>query len=170
MTILSSGLRLLVLVLLTVTPLTLALLANLAGIVDWHKPLIGPSLLDPTPPSLINDRIIAITRKNVLAVLNAESGDVIWRHLLEDDDPVVSYHVRNDGELNLESKPDCFSRSASVWTFRCQSSPVLVLIRSCDMGTNFDPRPHFSAPNESSTPRHRRCLHRRGRGSCNRPQ
>jgi len=80
------------------TSLTSALQANLAGIVDWHKPLIGPPLLEPTPPSFIGDRIVAITRKNVLAVLEAESGAVIWRHLLDDRDPVVSYHVQDDSK------------------------------------------------------------------------
>lgn len=80
----------------------LALQANLAGIVDWHQPLIGVPLLEPTPPSIIDTAsgraLISITRKNVLAVLDLAGGDVRWRQRLEDDDPVVSYHVHDDGE------------------------------------------------------------------------
>lgn len=58
----------------------LAIQANLAGIVDWHKPLIGVPLLDPTPPSLLETssgrRIISITKSNVVAVLNATDGEI----------------------------------------------------------------------------------------------
>jgi hypothetical protein len=87
------------LIFLLVAP-ALALQANLAGIVDWHKPLIGVPLLEPTPPSIIDTAsgrgVVSITRKNVLAVLDLQNGDV--RQRLEDDDPVVSYHVRDDSE------------------------------------------------------------------------
>lgn len=79
-------------------PIISALQANLAGVVDWHKPLIGSPLLEPTPPSFAGNQIIAITKKNILAVLDAESGNVRWRHLLEDHDPVISYHVQDDSE------------------------------------------------------------------------
>lgn len=79
----------------------LALQANLAGVVDWHKPLIGVPLLEPTPPSLVDvkggRRLLAITRKNVFACLDAQHGTVVWRHLLDAADPVVSYHVDKNG-------------------------------------------------------------------------
>jgi hypothetical protein len=65
---------------LTFLSTALAIQANLAGIVDWHKPLIGLPVLDPTPPSLVESpagrRIVSITKSNVLAVLDAENGDV----------------------------------------------------------------------------------------------
>ena len=92
----------------------LALQANLAGIVDWHKPLIGPPLLEPTPPRLVETSkgrvVVGLTRKNVLACLDAKTGDIgmfttreeahgaVWRYHFEEIDPVVSYHVHDDGE------------------------------------------------------------------------
>lgn len=101
---------------LTFLSTALAIQANLAGIVDWHKPLIGLPVLDPTPPTLVESsagrRVVSITKSNVLAVMNAEDGGVgelcpilrlepeltlVWRYQLEDADPVVSYHIRDDG-------------------------------------------------------------------------
>ncbi|ORY24884.1 putative endoplasmic reticulum protein [Naematelia encephala] len=97
-----------------------ALQANLAGIVDWHKPLIGPPLLEPTPPVLVETsngpRIVAITRKNVVAALNADNGDITWRHLLEDDDPVVSFHIRDDNLLLLSGPSATTARLLSLST------------------------------------------------------
>ncbi len=58
----------------------LAIQANLAGIVDWHKPLIGEPVLEPTPPSFVElstgKRVIAVTKSNVLACLDAKTGDI----------------------------------------------------------------------------------------------
>jgi hypothetical protein len=58
----------------------LAIQADLAGTVDWHKPLIGLPVLAPTPPSLVETaagrRAVGITKSNVLAVLNADTGDI----------------------------------------------------------------------------------------------
>ena len=85
---------------------TLALQANLAGVIDWHVPLIGKPLLKPTPPNLVEtalgNRGVLITEKNVLAVLD-QQGSVVWRQRLEDDDPVVSYHVVDNGETHCIS-------------------------------------------------------------------
>lgn len=57
-----------------------ALQANLAGIVDWHQTLIGTPLLVPSPPSFVDTprgkRIVAITKSNVLAALDADSGSI----------------------------------------------------------------------------------------------
>lgn len=58
----------------------LALQAKLAGVVDWHRTLIGVPLFEPTPPSFVDTpagkRVVAITRSNVLACLNATSGGI----------------------------------------------------------------------------------------------
>lgn len=84
---------------LALLPVITALQANLAGLVDWHKPLLGQPLLEPSPPSIVETkagrRILAITNKNVFGALD-ESGEVVWRQQLDDSEPVVSYHV--DGE------------------------------------------------------------------------
>ncbi|KAK4687456.1 ER membrane protein complex subunit 1, partial [Tremellales sp. Uapishka_1] len=77
----TRGLYLTVLLLLAfcLSPV-LALQANLAGVVDWHKPLVGIPILAPTPPRWVEtggqERIVGITEKNVLAVLDAETGDI----------------------------------------------------------------------------------------------
>lgn len=85
--------------LLAFLPVILALQSNLAGLVDWHKPLLGQPLLEPSPPSIVETkagrRVLAITDKNVFGALN-ENGTAIWRQQLDESDPVVSYHV--DGE------------------------------------------------------------------------
>ena len=65
---------------LCLVPLTWAIQADLAGVVDWHKELIGEPLLEPTPPKFVDTsagrRVIALTRSNVLAALDADTGDV----------------------------------------------------------------------------------------------
>ena len=90
--------------LLAVLPVVLALQANLAGLVDWHKPLLGQPLLEPSPPSIVETsagrRILAITQKNVFGCLD-EAGEVVWRQQLDETDPVVSYHVDGDCESSL---------------------------------------------------------------------
>lgn len=67
--------RLLVLCLL---PLVVSLQANLAGVVDWHKSLLGEPLLEPSPPSIVETsrgrRVVAITKRNVLGVLDDAGG------------------------------------------------------------------------------------------------
>ena len=65
---------------LCLVPLTWAIQADLAGVVDWHKELIGEPLLEPTPPKFVDTsagrRVIALTKSNVLAALDADTGDV----------------------------------------------------------------------------------------------
>jgi hypothetical protein len=76
----SRGVQALLSLVLFLSVQVLALQANLAGVVDWHKPLIGTPLLDPSPPSFIDTpqgkRVVAITRSNVLVCLSAESGEI----------------------------------------------------------------------------------------------
>lgn len=89
-------------VILALLPAILALQANLAGLVDWHKPLLGHPLLEPSPPSIVETqagrRILAITQKNVFGALD-EAGEVVWRQQLDESDPVVSYHVDAECEF-----------------------------------------------------------------------
>jgi hypothetical protein len=89
------------LLLLAFLPAILALQANLAGLVDWHKPLLGQPLLEPSPPSIVETsagrRILAITQKNLLGALD-DKGKVVWRQQLDEGEPVVSYHVEGESE------------------------------------------------------------------------
>ena len=90
------------LLLLAFLPVILALQANLAGLVDWHKPLLGQPLLEPSPPSIVETsagrRILAITQKNLLGALD-DKGEVVWRQQLDEGEPVVSYHVEGESEF-----------------------------------------------------------------------
>ncbi|ODN75169.1 hypothetical protein, variant 3 [Cryptococcus amylolentus CBS 6039] len=107
---------------LAALPATLALQDNLAGIVDWHKPYIGQPLLTPTPPLYIErtnfsgGRVALITNNNVLAAINAENGDIAWRQKLEDNDPVVSFHVQDDTILLLSGPSASSARLFSLST------------------------------------------------------
>jgi hypothetical protein len=87
--------------LLAFVPVILALQANLAGLVDWHKPLLGHPLLEPSPPSIVETkagrRILALTQKNILGALD-DKGEVVWRQQLDESEPVVSYHVEGESK------------------------------------------------------------------------
>jgi hypothetical protein len=69
-----------ILLALCLAPLAWAIQADLAGVVDWHKPLIGEPLLDPAPPRFVDTqagrRVVALTKSNVLAALNAADGSI----------------------------------------------------------------------------------------------
>ncbi|KIS00199.1 endoplasmic reticulum protein [Cryptococcus deuterogattii 2001/935-1] len=103
-------------------PTALGLQQELAGIVDWHKPLIGEPLLEPTPPLFVEGkeidggRVVQLTKKNLLAVLNAENGEIVWRQALEDNDPVVSFHVQDDTILLLSGPSASSARLFSLTT------------------------------------------------------
>ncbi|WVQ76617.1 hypothetical protein IAR50_006290 [Cryptococcus sp. DSM 104548] len=110
------------LIFLFALPTALALQDNLAGVVDWHKPYIGQPLLNPTPPLYIErnglpgGRIVLATNKNVLAAINAQNGDIAWRQKLEDNDPVVSFHVQDDTILLLSGPSASSARLFSLST------------------------------------------------------
>lgn len=69
-----------ILLALCLAPLAWAIQADLAGVVDWHKPLIGEPLLDPAPPRFVDTqagrRVVALTMSNVLAALDAADGSI----------------------------------------------------------------------------------------------
>ncbi|WVN88836.1 uncharacterized protein L203_104050 [Cryptococcus depauperatus CBS 7841] len=101
-------------------PAVFALQKELAGIVDWHKPLVGEPILEPTPPLFVEDsgrrRLVQITKKNILAVLNADTGELVWRQKLEAVDPVVSFHVQNDSVFLLSGPGASNARLLSLST------------------------------------------------------
>ncbi|WVF70429.1 hypothetical protein IAT40_005219 [Kwoniella sp. CBS 6097] len=103
-----------------------ALQADLAGIVDWHKPLIGTPLLEPTPPVIVRiasepgygyaSGVLTLTKKNVLALLDIADGKIVWRQQLEDDDPVVSFHHQDKDVLLLSGPGGSTARLLSLST------------------------------------------------------
>ncbi|KAJ9115119.1 hypothetical protein QFC22_005449 [Naganishia vaughanmartiniae] len=83
-----------------------AIQKSLAGVVDWHKPLIGIPREDLAPSfhripaingsNVDQDVIITVTDHNVLAVLDLVDGNIIWRQMLESEDIVVDFAVSYD--------------------------------------------------------------------------
>lgn len=86
------------LALLALLSVVSALQENLAGIVDWHRALIGKPLASAPPQFVDIDghrAVVAVTDKKVLAVLDENTGDVRWRQSI---DTPFQYWVQDDGE------------------------------------------------------------------------
>ncbi|WVR04286.1 hypothetical protein IAU60_001286 [Kwoniella sp. DSM 27419] len=108
----------------------LALQAELAGIVDWHRPFIGEPLLEPTPPLILptsnGSRVLSLTKRNLIAALDLEGGDIVWRQQLEETDPVVSFHVQDDNVLLLSGPGASTARLLSLATGHVQWERTLL--------------------------------------------
>ncbi|THH04236.1 hypothetical protein EW145_g5667 [Phellinidium pouzarii] len=90
-------------------PVTLALHASEAGIVDWHKPLVGVPVthshsLSPSfhrfstgSSKSTQSVIVTATSSNVLAALDPVLGDIAWRYIFDPIDPIISF--RASGEV-----------------------------------------------------------------------
>ncbi|GHJ84629.1 hypothetical protein NliqN6_1031 [Naganishia liquefaciens] len=100
-----------------------AIQQSLAGVVDWHKALIGVPRLDLQPsfqriPALngsdaTQDVIVTATDLNVLAILDPADGTIIWRQKFETEDALVALQVAYDVILTISGlsheKIRCFS-------------------------------------------------------------
>jgi hypothetical protein len=152
------------LLLLAFLPAILALQANLAGLVDWHKPLLGQPLLEPSPPSIVETsagrRILAITQKNLLGALD-DKGEVVWRQQTDEGEPVVSYHVEGESEYctSYGRRALIISCSTTFWSLCYLCSTTFRYDRSLDMGEATTPRSRDTI-NNPRPPRYR-CLHSR---------
>ncbi|KAJ3478666.1 hypothetical protein NLI96_g9601 [Meripilus lineatus] len=85
---------------------TSALQASDAGVIDWHKPLIGLPLTQSISTSPIFHRtglkdgptqslVLTATESNVLGALHPENGTLAWRHLFDDYDPLIAFKKHN---------------------------------------------------------------------------
>ncbi|KZT21772.1 DUF1620-domain-containing protein [Neolentinus lepideus HHB14362 ss-1] len=112
---------------LAVFPGVLALHEFEAGVVDWHKTLVGvPLAHSPSIASVfhrVHDTanttrsvILTATRSNVLAALNPGDGSVAWRHIFEPEDPVVAFHRQRDTVAALSGPGGATLRSFSALT------------------------------------------------------
>jgi hypothetical protein len=152
------------LLLLAFLPVILALQANLAGLVDWHTPLLGQPLLEPSPPSIVETssgrRILAITQKNLLGALD-DQGEVVWRQQLDDGEPVVSYHVEGESRFFpfQGGRRLIISCSPTFWSFCYLCSTTFRYDRSPNMGEATTSRTRDKI-NNSRSPRYR-CFHTR---------
>ncbi|KAJ9103363.1 hypothetical protein QFC19_004462 [Naganishia cerealis] len=87
-----------------------AIQKSLAGVVDWHKRLIGVPREDLAPsfhriPAINGtktdqDVIVTVTDHNLLAVLDPVDGNIIWRQKFESEDAVIDLAVSYDTSLD----------------------------------------------------------------------
>ncbi|KAJ3553144.1 hypothetical protein NM688_g3770 [Phlebia brevispora] len=89
-----------------------AIHAEEAGVVDWHKSLIGDTLTDDPSLAPVFHRvgeanestksyILTATASNVLAALHPDNGSVAWRYLFEESDPVITFKKHKDSVATL---------------------------------------------------------------------
>ncbi|KAF7979908.1 hypothetical protein HWV62_40304 [Athelia sp. TMB] len=126
---------------------THALHESEAGIVDWHKSLIGVPLTGSlaTAPCFhratkedgwTTSLIISATGSNVLGALNAEDGGVAWRHVFEAYDPIAVFKKRQNTVAAL-SGPG----GSTLRTFDVVSGDLLLEKRmhAPEQGTLYEP-------------------------------
>ncbi|KAK0200946.1 DUF1620-domain-containing protein [Desarmillaria ectypa] len=94
-----------------------------AGIIDWHKRLVGIPLVDSTSTAPVFHRvggkntksvILAATEHNVLAALNPVDGSVTWRHIFEPEDTIVTFQKQDTIVASLSGPGGATLRSFDV--------------------------------------------------------
>lgn len=94
-----------------------------AGIIDWHKRLVGVPLVDSTSTAPVFHRvggkntksvILAATEQNVLAALNPVDGSVAWRHVFEPEDTIVTFQKQDTTVASLSGPGGATLRSFDV--------------------------------------------------------
>ncbi|KAF9958888.1 hypothetical protein BGZ65_001096, partial [Modicella reniformis] len=68
---------------------TVALDEAQAGIIDWHHKWIGTPYLSASPRTARGSNTVFVaTDKNVVASIKAKSGELVWRQILREDEPI----------------------------------------------------------------------------------
>ncbi|KAG7447298.1 DUF1620-domain-containing protein [Guyanagaster necrorhizus] len=102
---------------------TLGIQESDAGIIDWHKLLVGVPLVDSTSAAPIFHRvggkntksvILTATKQNVLAALNPVDGSVAWRHVFEPEDTVVTFEKQDTTVASLSGPGGATLRSFDI--------------------------------------------------------
>ncbi|KAI8141918.1 hypothetical protein BJV82DRAFT_670011 [Fennellomyces sp. T-0311] len=96
-----------------------AIYESQAGVIDWHHAWVGKSRW---AAPIGTSRLVVGTERNVLASLDTESGDIVWRQAL--DHPVNEFHATATGVLTLSE--------ASVAQFWNSMTGQLVWERALD--------------------------------------
>ncbi|KAN0065514.1 hypothetical protein ACQY0O_001351 [Thecaphora frezii] len=108
------------LVALLCSPLAAALSRQDAGKIDWHVPRIGvPHITTDSatrymaprfhrlikPEQDVKDKaqtaIFVATESNTVGALNPRNGAIVWRQVLEDDDPLIAFYQHADTALSI---------------------------------------------------------------------
>ncbi|KAG8893750.1 hypothetical protein FRB99_001723, partial [Tulasnella sp. 403] len=91
---------------------TLAFALSSAPATDWQKTLVGvPQTSSPLSSPVFHRLatrngkhlvfLLTSTHKNVLAALDPVGSSVAWRHVFEDNDPILAFQARHDGLIAL---------------------------------------------------------------------
>ncbi|KIY53056.1 DUF1620-domain-containing protein [Fistulina hepatica ATCC 64428] len=74
------------------------------GVINWHKEFVGvPNLAGPPPvfhrvgSKSTRSVVLAATESNAFAAFDPISGEIVWRHIHEDHDPVATFRAFDDG-------------------------------------------------------------------------
>ncbi|TDL26922.1 DUF1620-domain-containing protein [Rickenella mellea] len=137
------------LALLCLLQTTFALHESDAGVVDWHKPLIGVPLTGSLATAPVFHRvgshdpngttqsvILTATASNVLGALEPASGNLTWRHIYEPEDPVILFRAREDIVVSLSGPGGSTFRSFDALTGQLISEKRL---HRPDTGRLFEP-------------------------------
>ncbi|KAJ1957206.1 hypothetical protein EC988_000951, partial [Linderina pennispora] len=83
------------LALTSLSTLVAGLFPDEAGRIDWYRAQIGaPTQLLPHTNATGSTNIYTVTDRNVLASLNPQTGDIIWRQVLGDTEPIQALKLR----------------------------------------------------------------------------
>ena len=84
-----------------------------AGENDWHAEFIGQATATHV---VSNDRLAVATKSNVVALLSASTGDIIWRQVLHTSDQLQEIAVLNKpaAVLSLSSSATVLRNSQMV--------------------------------------------------------
>ncbi|KAJ2763285.1 hypothetical protein H4S06_000175 [Coemansia sp. BCRC 34490] len=86
-----------------------------AGKIDWYRSQLGvPKTILPYSNGDTTG-IYAITHRNVLASLNPNNGDTIWRQTFGDNESIGALQLRDNQALTLSGNSNYNSSAVRVW-------------------------------------------------------
>ncbi|KAI7816781.1 hypothetical protein BC939DRAFT_467864 [Gamsiella multidivaricata] len=90
---------------------TVALDEAQAGIIDWHHKWIGTPHMSATPRTVRGSNAIFVaTDKNTIASIKAKSGELVWRQILREDEPIHALRSISGHLLTLSGSHEFHSR------------------------------------------------------------
>ncbi|KAF9087540.1 hypothetical protein BGX29_000790 [Mortierella sp. GBA35] len=86
---------------------TLALDESQAGVIDWHHRWIGaPHMSASARTTRGSNTVYVATDKNVVASIKAKSGELLWRQVLREDEPVHNIRAVAGHVVSLTGSKD----------------------------------------------------------------
>ncbi|KAF8952668.1 hypothetical protein BGZ46_003410, partial [Entomortierella lignicola] len=82
-----------------------------AGIIDWHHKWVGTPHMSAAPRTVRGSNLIYVASdKNVVAAIKAKSGELAWRQVLREDEPVHALRVISGNLLTLTGTSEFHTR------------------------------------------------------------